>query len=359
MLNNTIYRLKKEKKLSIGYFGGSITEGAGATSWDHTSWRGLINKHMKEIYPDVEFKEVMAAVGGTASDLGLCRCEHDLLSGKPNLVFIEFATNDSGLPLTEQMPCYENCLRQILSYDDTVDIVCVFTVTKAIEKTLLETGAFSSRAIQSTLAHHYGLYTVDLGEHLRIAVKEAGGDWLRYTTDTVHPNDDGYIICAEVMKKALARFLDGETPENLIHHEIPRQLSHETLVNGRMVELSECEESLNGFTFVDRPFKRRFPHYYKADSIGSTIDFEFEGTGFGLYWIMDKNSGCIEITLDGTEKKIISAWDEYCKSYSRGSYDFPFKNLENKKHTVHIQVIDQKNPESLGNDIAIFAFLLI
>lgn len=359
MLNNTIYRIKKEKKLTVGYFGGSITEGAGATSWDGTSWRGLLNKHLKETYPDTEFTEVMAAIGGTGTDFGLCRCGHDLLSGKPDLVFIEFATNDSTFSYEEQMTGYENCLRQILSYDDTVDIVCVFTITKAIEKKLLETGAFSSRAVEETLAHHYGLHTVNIGEHLRIAVQNADGDWLRYTTDEVHPNDDGYIVCANAMKDALARLLDGETPEAVIHHAIPRQLSHETLVNGRMIELGEFEDCLHGFSFVNKRFKRRFPHYYRADGVGSTIDLAFEGTGFGLYWLMDKDSGCIEITLDGKETKTVSAWDTYCKSYSRAGYVFPFKNLENTKHTVHIRVSEEKTPESLGNEIAIHAFLFV
>ena len=31
MLENTLYRLKHDKKLTVGYFGGSITEGAGAS----------------------------------------------------------------------------------------------------------------------------------------------------------------------------------------------------------------------------------------------------------------------------------------------------------------------------------------
>lgn len=359
MLNNTIYRLKKEKKLTIGYFGGSITEGAGATSWDNTSWRGLLNQHLRETYPDVEFKEVMAAIGGTGTDFGLCRCGHDLLAGKPDLVFIEFATNDSALPLKEQMPGYENCLRQILNYDDTVDIVVVFTITKALEKTLLEKGSFSSRAIQETLAHYYGLPLVNIGEHLRIAVANAGGDWLKYTTDEVHPNDDGYVVCAEVMKNALAKLLDGETPETLIHHEIPAQLSHETLVDGRMVELGEYEDALQGFTFVNKRFKRRFPHYYRANGIGSSVELTFKGTGFGIYWLMDKDSGCVSVTLDGKETVKLSAWDEYCKSYSRAGYQFAFKDLENTEHTVKVCVIDEKDPESLGNEIAIHAFLFV
>ena len=48
MLTNTAYRLHHDKKLTIGFFGGSITEGAGATSWDGTSWRANITRDLKE-----------------------------------------------------------------------------------------------------------------------------------------------------------------------------------------------------------------------------------------------------------------------------------------------------------------------
>ena len=74
MLENTKYRLKKEKKLRIGYFGGSITEGSGASSWHKTSWRARLTAHLREAYPEAEITEIMAAVGGTGTDLGLCRC---------------------------------------------------------------------------------------------------------------------------------------------------------------------------------------------------------------------------------------------------------------------------------------------
>ena len=40
MLDNTLYKLKNNKELTIGFFGGSITEGAGASDASRTSWRG-------------------------------------------------------------------------------------------------------------------------------------------------------------------------------------------------------------------------------------------------------------------------------------------------------------------------------
>jgi lysophospholipase L1-like esterase len=253
-LNNTIYRLKHKKQLRVGYFGGSITEGSGATDWNKTSWRGRINEYLKQTYPDVEFTEIQAAIGGTGTDFGHCRCHHDLLSHNPDLVFVEFATNDWMMPTKDQMSYYENCLRQIIEHDSTIDIICVFTTTKAIDEHLRLTGDHGARSVQATLAHYYDLPTVDIGYFMRRAVSLAGDDWLRYTTDNTHPNDDGYQIYTDVMVKAMDQWLGGEVPTAIVPPEIPEPLCREPLVAGRMVDLRDIPEALGEFVYVDRPF---------------------------------------------------------------------------------------------------------
>ncbi len=359
MLRNTAYRLQKEKKLTIGFFGGSITEGTGATSWDETSWRGYITNDLKKTYPDSEIIPICAAVGGTGTDLGLCRVGHDLLQYHPNLVFIEFAVNDFDFTWEAQLAGYESCLRQILTYDPTTEIVCVFTATKATEKQLLEKGDYRSRTAQTILAHHYGLDMVDLGEHLRDAVAKAGGDWLRYTTDTTHPNDAGYLVYAEAMKSALIRLL-ADIPDKIIEKELPTPyVDAEKIPYGELIEARAFANEAKGFRFVGQKFKRRFPYYWMADGIGSEMTVSFEGTAFGIYWIMDQDSGMVEVTLDGKESVLVSAYDDYCKAFSRGGYTFPFKNLERGKYSVTIRVSEQKDAESEGNKIAIYGFLIV
>ena len=358
MLENTVYRLKKDKKLNIGYFGGSITEGSGASSWHKTSWRARLTAHLRASYPDAEIKEIMAAVGGTGTDLGLCRCEHDLLSGDPDLVFIEFATNDMAMSYRDQLYGYENCLRQILGFKNTIDIVCVFSATQGTEKLILDGGNFGSRSVQATLASHYGLPTADPGEALRYAVAKADGDWLRYTADCTHPNDDGYGIYTDVMVKAMEGWLDREAPETLTEHVIPEPLCREPLIAGKMIDLCEIPEALGEFTFVDRPFKWRFPYYWQANGVGSTIRYTFDGTGFGLYLIQDDESGILEVTVDG-ETRTWSLWDEYCKSFSRGGYHFFFRDLAAGTHSVEIRVSESKHSESKGNRVGIYAFLIL
>ncbi len=358
MLENTVYRLKKDKKLNIGYFGGSITEGSGASSWHKTSWRARLTAHLRASYPDAEIKEIMAAVGGTGTDLGLCRCGHDLLSGDPDLVFIEFATNDMAMSYRDQLYGYENCLRQILGFKNTVDIVCVFSATQGTEKLILEGGNFGSRSVQATLAAHYGLPTADPGEALRCAVAQAGGDWLRYTTDRTHPNDDGYGVYTDVMVRAMEGWLDKDAPEALTAHVIPEPLCREPLTAGKMIDLCEIPDALGEFTFADRPFKWRFPHYWLANGVGSTIKWSFDGTGFGVYAIMDDESGILEVTVDG-ETRTYSLWDEFCRSFSRGGYHFFFRDLAEGTHSVEIRVSDRKHPESKGHRAAIYAFLVL
>jgi hypothetical protein len=64
------------------------------------------------------------------------------------------------------------------------------------------------------------------------------------------------------------------------------------------------------------------------------------------------------VTVDG-ETRTLCIWDEYCKSFSRGGYQFPFRDLPFGKHEVEIRVSEEKHPESKGNRAAIYAFLLL
>ena len=59
-------------------------------------WRRLSREWLQKEYPQCTFKEVHAAIGGTGSSLGVFRFNHDALQYKPDLLFVEFATNDGG-----------------------------------------------------------------------------------------------------------------------------------------------------------------------------------------------------------------------------------------------------------------------
>src|ERR1700682_5589322 len=75
-------------EIKVAYFGGSITAQPG--------WRPKTLAHFQKNWPAAKFSEITAAIGGTASDLGVFRLGQDVLDKNPDLVFVEFAVNDGG-----------------------------------------------------------------------------------------------------------------------------------------------------------------------------------------------------------------------------------------------------------------------
>ena len=53
MLENTRYRLENNLGLTVVYFGGSITEGSGASTYDNC-WAAKTTAYLKNRYPDCE-----------------------------------------------------------------------------------------------------------------------------------------------------------------------------------------------------------------------------------------------------------------------------------------------------------------
>src|ERR1700712_1286122 len=76
-LGHTFQKLRKSGSLNIGYLGGSITAGSGASKPAETSYRALTTRWFREQFPKAQITEINAAIGGTGSDLGAFRCQKD------------------------------------------------------------------------------------------------------------------------------------------------------------------------------------------------------------------------------------------------------------------------------------------
>ena len=94
-LGRTFSKLTKDKKLTIGFLGGSITQGDGASNVEETSYSALITKWFTKNYPQANIKSIIAGAPGTGSDLGAFYSIKALK--KADLIFIEFAVNDYGV----------------------------------------------------------------------------------------------------------------------------------------------------------------------------------------------------------------------------------------------------------------------
>ena len=81
------------ESLTIGFIGGSITEGYGVNDRSKSYMR-LVSDWFTESFPNAEFTFINAGVAGTGSDYACERLDEDLLKYEPDFVFVEFSVND-------------------------------------------------------------------------------------------------------------------------------------------------------------------------------------------------------------------------------------------------------------------------
>jgi len=198
---------------------------------------------------------------------------------------------------------------------------------------------------------------IDMGEVLRRKVHLAGGDWNTYTVDTVHPNDEGYQIYADVVISRLEEALSGESC-GIRERILPRSLFGErSYVGAHLVDAKEASFS-EGWSYVEKSLCDRYPHYFEATAPGSELEYKFTGIRLGLNWMMAKDSGNIDYCIDGGEWKSASSWDFYCKNFNRAHRMMLTDDMERGEHTLRLRVSEKKEEESEGCAIRIGAFLV-
>lgn len=146
--------------LVIAYLGGSITEGAGATGSNRYATQ-LTNRYFKTKYPSKNVIEVNAGVGGTPSDLGLFRMAKDVSSKNPDVVFVEFAVNDTGRDEKTVKQNMEGIVRQLSRLPKQPVVIFLYTAKAdfaAVDKTI---------AYHQKIADYYGIASINLNSYVK------------------------------------------------------------------------------------------------------------------------------------------------------------------------------------------------
>ena len=192
-------RAKEGERLTVVFFGGSLTWSANATEPNVTGFRGLMAKYLTEKYPSAHFTFVDAAIGGTGSNLGMFRLERDVLAKKPDLVFLDFSCND-GLGNTDILPtcCYEYLLRKMIERGIPVQQM-FFTFRFLTKPGAVPAKVHPRRDVYRQLAKVYGtpvgdVYAMSLWKQMNAGEVPLETAW---PIDAGHPDDTGYRMFAD------------------------------------------------------------------------------------------------------------------------------------------------------------------
>lgn len=213
-------RAKAGERLAVVFFGGSLTWSANATEPNVTGFRGLMARYLAEKYPAAHFSFVDAAIGGTGSNLGMFRLERDVLSKKPDLVFLDFACNDGG-ENTDVAPtcCYEYLLREMIGRGIPVQQM-FFTFKSWTKLGAIPSKVHPRRDVYWQLAKAYGtpvgdVYEMPLWKQMNAGEVSVDKVW---PIDGGHPDDIGYRMFADAgiagFEKAVREGSVCRVPEN-------------------------------------------------------------------------------------------------------------------------------------------------
>ena len=359
MLENFFYKVKNGMPCTVVFFGGSITAGAGASSYEKC-YAGFVTEYLKAVYPEVSFTFVNAGIGATGSSLGVYRCDRDVVSYHPDLVFFEFAVNDYGFPFLDVAQYTEGILRKLRSADPRTDVIMLYNMTMWMSDALNDAKILASRTAQSAVAYYYeGIPQLNVGDALRAPTLAGGGDWHQYTKDCTHPNDAGYAIINSHIEALLKEsFADCGATVQPEAHCLPPHLFPVHPMDAAHIEDAFDMPLPEGWTACEKPLAGAYPHYIEADEPGTTLVYRFRGSRLSLFAMMGKDSGDVEISVDGGAFEKRRLWDIHCPAFDRGTEVGMVRDLEEGDHTFTLRVSEEKAERSEGHAIRIGAFLV-
>ena len=296
-------KAENREPLSVVFFGGSLTFGANASDPNTTSYRGRMMQWLREKYPNTPITFHDAAIGGTGSQLGMFRLDRDVLTHKPDLVFLDFTVNDGAEDTdVEALASYERIVRGIMATDSAVMPVLMLFKWHA-EKP--DDALPPRHAEHLKLANHYGLPAADVLSGIRNKVK-AGvkPNDLWNMGDGAHPGDEGYQLFFEVVRdrfeKAITETIRPAIPPQTIFEDLypkrTRSLLTEVLPDGWT-----REKTRRTSLWFDGLASRWMGDVATASASGgaSVLKTTFHGSMVGIFGERDGLTPPIRVWIDG------------------------------------------------------------
>ena len=349
MLGHT-YEAINNGKLKIVYFGASITVGASASDHKLYSWRALTTAWLRKTYPKCDITEVNSSIGGTGSDLAVFRVGDDVIAHSPDLVFIEFCTNDTQI--SDCTVYEETVIRRIIGALPETDIVMVRLIQRRMHEKLLRGEYDESYLAYEKLAKRYGLEFLDLGAALYSHIENGDGDYKTYTKDDVHPNDIGHRILADAAEeflKSRIRMGGGRAPTTV------EPLESDKYMSAKLLRAAGCEDT--DFRLSETSFYSDHRCLYASDE-GKSIKLRFRGSVIGIVYQIAHDTGDIFWRVDGGEPVRLSMWDEYALRFDRTGFAILKNDLPYGEHMLEIICAGRKPDRSDGTFVRISDFMI-
>ena len=328
---------KGDDHVNVVFLGGSITQGTGSSNSKETCYAALTGKWFESTFKtadrDVTWHNM--GVGGTPSQYGLLRLNRDVVSKDPDIVFVEFAVNDSGNDTRRYM---EGIVRSLLALEKVPYIVFLYTTNETYT---------TPTAYHEQVAEFYGIPQISLKDALKRELNGANAKEAGYLKDSVHPSDLGYAVYFNEIKKCLETGRYYQKPLDRADKLVPESTGVSTsFTTSQTATFAEDSKWTTGGTDPKQ--------FVKSVTPGDSFEFEFEGNVFAVEHGLNIVGGRYDVYIDGVK---VGSGETYYNNITSNQLVLGYNNFNlgsKGKHTAKIVVSDQKHPNSTGNQVLIY-----
>lgn len=330
-------RALNNEQINIGFLGGSITMGSGASS-PKKCYAWQVYRWWVEKFSNKNVYYINAGIGATTSEFGVARAESDLLRYRPDFVIAEFSVNDENNE--HYMETYEGMIRKVL-------LSPTFPAAMIVNNLYYDNGK-NAQKIHNEVGEAYGLPMISVRDYVYPHIKNGMLNANDLTSDMLHPNDKGHKLVADIIIEALERIYDIVTSGKADRcSAIPRQtLTANRYFKSERWQNYNCKPYCNGFVDDKAPqanIRDVFKNGWMAKKTGDSIKFEFECATMSIQFrkTIKKPSGIAMAVLDDNEKNAVRLDGNFDETWG----DFIcLKNIycgnDNGKHTLEIKLIE-------------------
>ena len=287
---------------TVVYFGGNITDGAGATSKESTSWRSLASRWLHANYPDIDWTYYNAGLAGSHSWDGLARLQADVIERQPDIVFLDFAAYDAAIDRRGShpegfVPAAEALIRRLrTALPETRLVVWIFAKPEAYAG-LIENEKLA-RDKWAALAAHYNLPVLRFDLELERLIGRSepgyvGVDDYFGPDNRAYPNNAGHRLAYELMLPLLGDILFPQ----------PR-LPLPALYYSGTTDYARPPQRIAGQDLLQTPQGGWYLEGTGIESLteGDTVTYTGAFSSFGLDTNFGEGAGILALQIDGGQE---------------------------------------------------------
>lgn len=331
-------RARRGEALTIGFLGGSITQGSLA-SREEKSYAYLVYRWWQETFEQTDFSYVNGGIGGTSSHYGAARAVTDLLMYQPDAVVVDFSVNDEeGMFFRET---YEGVIRRILSWPSRPAVLLLHNVYYDSGK--------SAQNDHQAVGAHYGLPSVSIRDTVYQRMLRGEYQMEALTPDGLHPSDLGHHLVAKEIIRYLESVRQKEVYEPYREMILPAPLTDNAYEQARRLTIRESSPLLAGFR-ADVEEKSGHLDAFKNGWIGcragDRIIFSVEASCIAVQYRRSMKHPALsaQVILDGDDRHPVFLDGNFDEDWGDCQYLQPILHHGvNGQHMVEITVLPSED----------------